>query len=812
MRPIDKQRELSRREYLNKRAAQQTQQLKERIDDFKFLSQGRELSEIDQKQLELDQQIIRVAEEVKKSDEPILYQVNLNNNIIEEGDTLKERLDNISKKYSLQEEYNPELRKANDWEEEKMKSAGISSSAPLLFEKPSIEMADIQEIDYTPIQQSLPVFKYKNDIINILKDHQILIVVGDTGSGKTTQIPQYLLLRGPNESVVCTQPRRVAAISVAQRVASERHCIVGLEVGYSVRFEDVTSESTKIRYVTDGLLLREFLIDPLLKKYTTIMIDEAHERSISTDLLLSLLKDLALARPELRLVISSATLDADKMSAYFNNAPVLYVPGRLYKVDTNFSEKAESDYCLAALLTALHIHRTTPIEQPCDILVFLTGQDEIDDCVIKIQQMAANAKCKPLIALPIYAALPSDKQSRIFIPAPNGTRKIIFATNIAETSITIDSIRYVIDCGYVKQTTYDPKSGCESLNVATISVSSAKQRAGRAGRVTDGVCYNLYTKYAFENEMPKSTKPEILRCNFTPTLLLLLSIGIDTIVDFNFIDSPPVPNITAAYEQLYAMCAIDAESRLTELGAKLVQLPVSPYSARAIIEGYNIGCHDEVCTICAVLEAGSPLFYTPKEEMKAAETSIKSFWDHEGDHITILNTYKAWEQSGESSQWCQENHVQYRTLKKAQAIRDQLLQCAKLIGLDPDSKEEEKKEEQEKNISSKKLLKKLIDKGPELTLNQKISKAFCFGFFQNSAKLAGDGSYQTIKGSLKIDIHPSSCLHHDPDPPEYLVYYELSSTNKIWMRTVIRIDPTWLKEAAPHLFKLINGPKVKVTV
>lgn len=802
MRPIDKQRELSRREYLNKRAAQQSQQLKERIQDMQFLNEGRQLSAIDQKQIELDQKIIEVADEIAKSNEPVLYQVNLSNNIIEKGDTLKERLNNISKNYSLQEELNPELKKANNWEEEKMKAAGITT-APILFEEQSSIITEFEEIDYAPIQQSLPVFKYKKEILDILNDHQILIVVGETGSGKTTQIPQYLLLRGPKESVVCTQPRRVAAISVAQRVASERHTIVGLEVGYSVRFEDVTSENTRLRYCTDGLLLREFLVDPLLQKYTTIMIDEAHERSISTDLLLSLLKDLTLARPELRLVVSSATLDADKMSAYFNNAPVLYVPGRLYNVDTNFSKKPETDYCLASLLTALNIHQKTPITQPCDILVFLTGQDEIDDCVVKIQQMAANQKCKPLIALPIYAALPSDKQQRIFAPAPNGTRKIIFATNIAETSITIESIRYVIDCGYVKQTTYDPKSGCESLKVAEISVSSAKQRAGRAGRVTDGVCYNLYTKYAFENEMPKSTKPEIVRCNFTPTLLLLLSIGIDTIVDFNFIDSPPVPNITAAYEQLYAMCAIDAESRLTELGAKLVQLPVSPYSARAIIEAFNLGCQDEVCTICAVLEAGSPLFYTPREEMKAAETMIKSFWDHEGDHITILNAYRAWEQSNESSQWCQENHVQYRTLKKAQAIRDQLLQCAKLIGLGV--------ENDDANLKNANLKKKKNEQ-VELTLNQKISKAFCFGFFQNSAKLAGDGSYQTIKGSLKIDIHPASCLHHDPDVPEYLVYYELSNTNKMWMRTVMRIDPTWLKEAAPHLFKLINGPKVKVTV
>lgn len=806
MRPIDRQRELSRRAYLEKRAANKTQELKDKVQDRIFLGQG-ELSETSKQQIELEQKIIEVAEGIQNSKGPVQYEVNLDQQI-ENGETLDERLQNISKKYSLQEQMNPHLKQSNDWEAEKMKSAEIANSTHLVFDNPDIEIEEVKEIDYIPIQQSLPVFKYKETFLSALEKHQILVVVGDTGSGKTTQLPQYLLLRGPNESVVCTQPRRVAAMSVAERVASERHSILGMEVGYCVRFDDNTSEHTKIRYVTDGLLLREFLLDPLLSKYTTIMIDEAHERSISTDLLLSLLKDLILVRPEMRLVVSSATLDASKMSAYFNNAPVLHIPGRRFTVDVNFSEKPETDYCYASLLTALYIHRNTPLEQPCDILVFLTGQEEIDECVQNIQQMAKNANLKPIVALPIYAALPSDKQSRIFIPAPNGSRKIIFATNIAETSITIESIRYVIDCGYVKQTSYDPKTGCESLNVATISVSSAQQRTGRAGRVTDGVCYRLYTKNAFDNEMPKSIKPEILRCNFTPTLLLLLSIGIDTIVDFNFIDSPPAENIMAAYEQLYAMCAIDFESHLTELGAKLVQLPISPYSARAIIESYKLGCSVEVCTICAVLESGSPLFYTPKEEMKEAETSIRSFWDTEGDHITILNTYRSWEQSNESPSWCAENHVQYRTLRKAQAIRDQLLQCARLIGLDHDSANEEA----QKNSVPKANEKPQSKKKMEETLNRNISKAFCYGFFQNSARLAPDGTYETIKGSLKVDIHPSSCLRHDPNPPKYLIYYELSNTTQIWMRTIIRIDPIWLKEAAPHLFKVINGPEINVTI
>ena len=783
MLPIDKARELSRRNYLEHRKSEQAQQRKDYLRDMKFLSQYQELTEREKREIELNEKIIEVAEKVDSRNLAAEYRIDVAD---EHGETLQERLANISKHYSLQEKVNPDLRRENDWEQDKLSSSGIKMAEHLLFERDEDDLiGDVKaEIDYTDVQQSLPVFKYKQTLLDALKENQILIVVGDTGSGKTTQIPQYLLLRGSDENVVCTQPRRVAAISVANRVAAERHCLPGTEVGYAVRFDDCTSETTRIRYCTDGYLLREFLVDPLLSKYTTIMIDEAHERSISTDLLLSLLKDLTLARPELRLVISSATMDAEKMSAFFNNAPVLHVPGRRFTVDVNYSQKSEPDYCYASLLTALHVHRTTPIEQPCDILVFLTGQEEIDDCVSKITVMASNAKLPPLIALPIYAALPAEKQAKIFAPAPRGTRKIIFATNIAETSITIDSIKYVIDCGLVKQTTYDPKNGCDSLVVTTISVSSAQQRAGRAGRITNGVCYRLYTESSFRDEMPKSTKPEVLRCNFTPTLLLLLSIGIDTIVDFNFMDPPPIANISAAYEQLYAMCAIDCDSRLTELGAKLVQFPVSPYAARAIIESFKLKCSNAVCTICSVLESGSPLFYSPKEEQKEAETSIRAFWDHEGDHITILNVYRAWEQSGESAQWCVENHIQHRTLKRAQAIKDQLMQCAKLLGYECEDE--------------------------ELTTN--ISKAFTFGFFQNSAQLAADGTYQTIKGMAQVDIHPSSCLKSDPNPAKYCVYYELASTTKVWMRTVIRIDPSWLKEAAPHLFKIIEGPVVKVSV
>ena len=792
---IGKLREESRRKYLEKRVASQARMKRDMIEGKKVLVGEERLSEVEKREIEIDEGILELSKRVNEKRAPIQYQLD---QAPEDGATLDERLNSISKFYSTREQSNPLLQRGENWEKAKMASARIIPSTHIVYEKHETNVPTTSDArDFRAVQEALPIFKYKQDLLDTLEKHQILIVVGNTGSGKTTQIPQYLLERPSNEyevdadgnrvmkpqSVVCTQPRRVAAMAVAARVAAERHCELGFEVGYSVRFEEVTTSETRIRYMTDGRLLREFLLDPFLSNYTTIMIDEAHERSISTDILLSLLKDLAIARPELRIVISSATLDAENMSSFFGNVPILYVPGRLFDVNIMYSSHNNPDYCYAALLTTLYIHKNEPTEQPCDILVFLTGQDEIDDCVSRIHEMMKNTGMKPLVALPLYAALPSEKQAEIFRPAQHGCRKVIFATNIAETSITIDTIRFVIDSGMVKQVSYDPRTGCESLDIVPVSVSSAAQRAGRAGRICNGVCYRLFTKATFENEMPKTTKPELLRCNFTPTMLLLLSMGIDTIVDFSFLDPPSSKLLEVAYEQLYSMSAINYERKLTELGEQMSKLPVSPYAARSIIESWKLQCPTAVITICSVLEAGSPLFFTPKDEShKAAMTSIKAFWDKAGDHMTILNVYRAWEQSGYSRQWCLENHVQHRTLLRAKDIREQLFDVCEQMGMDCEEKESV----------------------------ENVSKAFVYGFFSNSAYLGDDGLYYTIRSSKQVDIHPSSCLI-GPDAPLFCVFYELVMTSKPFMRTIIKIDPHWLVDASPHLFKVIDGPKIRVT-
>lgn len=332
-------------------------------------------------------------------------------------------------------------------------------------------------------RENLPVYRLKNELMKAISENQLLVVVGETGSGKTTQMTQYMVELGLTQSgmIGCTQPRRVAAISVAKRVSEEFGCALGEQVGYSIRFDDMTSPDTIIKYMTDGMLMREYLADNDLRRYTALMLDEAHERTVATDVLFGLLKDLCRRRPDLKIVVTSATLDAEKFSGYFFNCPIFTIPGRTYPVEILYVKEPESDYLEAAIITVMQIH----LDQPAgDILVFLTGQEEIDTCceTLFTRMQALGDLAPELIVLPVYSALPSEVQSRIFEPAPTGARKCVVATNIAEASLTIDGIYFVVDPGFSKQKAFNPKLGMDSLVVTPISQASAKQRAGRAGR------------------------------------------------------------------------------------------------------------------------------------------------------------------------------------------------------------------------------------------------------------------------------------------------------------------------------------------
>ncbi|KAJ9587178.1 hypothetical protein L9F63_019297, partial [Diploptera punctata] len=394
---------------------------------------------------------------------------------------------------------------------------------------------------------TLPVWEYRAQFMKLLDENQCIVLVGETGSGKTTQIPQWCVEFSRSKGkrgVACTQPRRVAAMSVAQRVSEEMDVCLGQEVGYSIRFEDCSSAKTLLKYMTDGMLLREGMSDPMLENYQVILLDEAHERTLATDILMGVLKEVTKQRSDLKLVIMSATLDAGKFQQYFDNAPLMNVPGRTHPVEIFYTPEPERDYLEAAIRTVIQIHMCEEIAG--DVLLFLTGQEEIEEACKRIKREIDNLgpEVGELKCIPLYSTLPPNLQQRIFEPAPpnkpNGAigRKVVVSTNIAETSLTIDGVVFVIDPGFAKQKVYNPRIRVESLLVSPISKASAQQRAGRAGRTRPGKCFRLYTEKAFKQEMQDNTYPEILRSNLGSVVLQLKKLGIDDLVHFDFMDPP----------------------------------------------------------------------------------------------------------------------------------------------------------------------------------------------------------------------------------------------------------------------------------
>lgn len=625
-------------------------------------------------------------------------------------------------------------------------------------------------------RESLPIFQFREQVIAAVQENQVLVVIGETGSGKTTQMTQYLAEAGfaVRGKIGCTQPRRVAAMSVAKRVAEEVGCKVGEEVGYTIRFEDCTSPATRIKYMTDGMLLRECLLDANLSGYSVIMLDEAHERTIHTDVLFGLLKKALKTRPDLKLIVTSATLEAEKFSAYFHDCPIFTIPGRTFPVEVLYSREPEPDYLDAALLTCMQIHLTEPAG---DILLFLTGQEEIDTAAeILYERMKALGDGVPeLLILPVYSALPSEMQSKIFEPAPPGARKLVLATNIAETSITIDGIYYVVDPGFAKQKAYNPKLGMDSLVVTPISQAAARQRAGRAGRTGPGKCFRLYTEAAYQQEMLPSSIPEIQRTNLANTVLTLKALGINDLLHFDFMDPPPVQTLLAAMETLYNLGALDEDGFLTRLGRQMAEFPLEPPLAKMLIYSCEIGCSEEVVTIVAMLTAQN-IFYRPKDRQAQADARRARFFHPDGDHLTLLTVWQAWAQHNFSPQWCYENFVQVRSLKRAQDVRRQLLgimdryrQPIKSCGKDWD----------------------------------RVRSALCAGFFTHVArKDPHDNGYRTIVDNQQVYLHPASALY--PRPPEWVLYHELVMTTKEYMREVTAIDPKWLVRVAPTFFKAVD--------
>jgi pre-mRNA-splicing factor ATP-dependent RNA helicase DHX38/PRP16 len=607
----------------------------------------------------------------------------------------------------------------------------------------------------------------------------VIVVVGETGSGKTTQLTQYLHEDGYtiNGIVGCTQPRRVAAMSVAKRVSEEMETELGDKIGYAIRFEDVTGPNTVIKYMTDGVLLRETLKDSDLDKYRVVVMDEAHERSLNTDVLFGILKKVVARRRDFKLIVTSATLNAQKFSNFFGSVPIFNIPGRTFPVNILYSKTPCEDYVEAAVKQAMTIHITSP---PGDILIFMTGQDEIEAACFSLKERmeqlvsSSSREITNLLILPIYSQLPADLQAKIFQKPEDGARKCIVATNIAETSLTVDGIYYVIDTGYGKMKVFNPRMGMDALQVFPISRAASDQRAGRAGRTGPGTCYRLYTESAYLNEMLPSPVPEIQRTNLGNVVLLLKSLKIDNLLDFDFMDPPPQENILNSMYQLWVLGALNNVGGLTDLGWKMVEFPLDPPLAKMLLMGERLDCIDEVLTIVSMLSVPS-VFFRPKERAEESDAAREKFFVPESDHLTLLNVYQQWKEHDYRGDWCNDHYLQVKGLRKAREVRSQLLDILKQLKIE------------------------LRSCGPDWDI---VRKAICSAYFHNSARLKGVGEYVNCRTGMPCHLHPSSALYGLGYTPDYVVYHELILTTKEYMQCATSVEPHWLAELGPMFFSV----------
>ncbi|KAH9059630.1 P-loop containing nucleoside triphosphate hydrolase protein [Lactarius vividus] len=648
-------------------------------------------------------------------------------------------------------------------------------------------------------RKKLPVFAQMDEFYKMFTKHQIIVMVGETGSGKTTQIPQFVVYsdmpQTKNKIVACTQPRRVAAMSVAKRVADEMDVQLGKQVGYSIRFEDMTEPGTTfLKYMTDGMLLREAMNDPDLQRYSTIILDEAHERTLATDILMGLLKALVKRRKDLKIIIMSATLDALKFQKYFtidDPAPLFKVPGRTHPVEIFYTQEPEPDYVEAAIRTVLMIHRA---EEPGDILLFLTGEEEIEDACRKIKIEADDLIAQdpdtvgPLSCIPLYSSLPPQQQQRIFDPAPSPRvpdgppgRKVIISTNIAETSLTIDGIVYVVDPGFSKQKIYNPRIRVESLLVSPISKASAQQRAGRAGRTRPGKCFRLYTEKDFMKELEEQTHPEILRSNLANTVLELVKAGIKDLVRFDYVDAPAPETLMRALELLNYLAALDDDGNLTPMGSMMSEFPLDPQMSKMLIVSPEFHCSQEILAIVAMLSVPN-VWLRPNNQRKEADAAKQVLTVPDGDHLTLLNVFNEYQNNLHDRNWPWNNYLSARSLSQADNVRSQLLRIMERLEIN--------------------VVTKLYDDQTRHYIN--IRKALVCGFFMQVAHKEGEkGSYITIKDNQAVSLHPSCGLDTQP---EWVLFNEFVLTTRAYIRTVTDIRAEWLLELTANYYDLASFP------
>ncbi|GBG33659.1 ATP-dependent RNA helicase DHX8 [Hondaea fermentalgiana] len=746
---------------------------------------------------------------------------------------------------------------ADRWDSSPRRRVLARACAPTFLGEKTFDVTEDEEAEVVPISRHrkqsarpgamLPVAQAYDLLLEMCAKHATVVVVGETGSGKSTQIPQFLMeQRTFGGRVAVTQPRRVAAISLAQRVCWERKCKLGTLVGHCVRFDDRTSRKTRLRFLTDGMLLREAMLDPQLLKYSVIILDEAHERSLGTDILFGIVRRAQRARRQgrmpLRVVVMSATLDVRTFLDFFKpdegepedpfHRPVaVHIQGRQYGVQVLYAEDGQKDYLDAAVVAAIQAHLEEDL--PGDILIFLTGQEEIEACAELLEERARRlpAETAKLLVCPIFAALPAHEQMRVFEPAPEGTRKVVLATNIAETSITIPGVRIVIDTGMVKAKAYSATSGLELLQVVPTSQEQAWQRTGRAGREGPGKCFRLYPESAFFKLRPR-TVPEIKRVELSQVVLQLLVLGVTDLQQFDFVDAPPRAALTQALFNLVALGAVRIPSRheaaaavaatattagsvsadaeaaalkkaqlphLTDLGRRMASLPLEPMHAKFLLDASRFECLDHALSVAAMCSVESP-FYTPRSARRDAIEAHARFASFEADHLTLLNVFNGFREAKTSKDWCKASFLKFGTLIKAKRVRDQLVAMLDKDSARKDSPSPPTKQEKTDDMTedaSEKLLRCLVSGFP----------------LRIAQRLPPDGSvpgtrYRTFAEGIEARIHPSSSLARRDPMPEWVVYNELVLTSKKYLKMVAAVDQAWLMECAPHLFKPTANPNL----
>jgi ATP-dependent helicase HrpA len=625
----------------------------------------------------------------------------------------------------------------------------------------------------------LPISARVAEIEQALRDRQVLIVVGATGSGKTTQLPKVALAAGRGKRQIgVTQPRRIAATSMAARVAEELECELGREVGYQIRFEDRTSRETWVKFMTDGILLAEIQNDPLLERYDTLIIDEAHERSLNIDFLLGWLKRILPEREDLRVIVSSATLEAERFSKFFGDAPVISVEGRTFGVEVLYEPPPEdldlSDAAAAA------VNDIASLDPHGNILVFLPGEREIRDT----EQALSATELRHTVVLPLYSRLAASDQAKVFKSIPQ--RRVILATNVAETSLTLPGIVYVVDTGVARLSRYDARTGTTRLQLEAISQASAEQRKGRCGRVREGICVRLFDEASFASR-PEYTDPEIKRTGLAGVILRMKALGLGAVEDFPFLDPPQSRAISEGYRVLQELGALDAEQNLTDLGLRLSRFPLDPRLSRMILAGAELGCLDDVLVLAAALAIQDPRERPRGLEVKA-DLAHAPFRDERSDFAGLLKLWafvraQAERSSSQLRRACKENFLSYVRVREWREVHRQLRDVVRELRLVPEA---------DRGKQSK-------QRADPKAADETVHLALLSGLLSRVGQWMPEHRVYFGARQTRFALHPSSGL--TKKPPAWVMAFELLETSQLFARTASKIDPLWLDRVGGHLLK-----------